>query len=66
MNFSLIITTYNSLNSLLLVLRSVEAQTIFPYEVVIADDGSLPDTMSIIKKFEVVFPNKITVAPSPA
>ena len=51
MNFSLIITTYNSPDSLLLVLKSVEAQYILPNEIIIADDGSLPSTKLLIDNF---------------
>jgi len=51
MNFSLIITTYNSPEYLNLVLKSVELQTIIPNEVIIADDGSLSDTRLTINKF---------------
>ena len=48
---SLIITTYNWPEALLLVLKSVEEQSIRPDEVVIADDGSKEETTNIIKKF---------------
>ena len=48
---SLIITTYNWPEALLLVLKSVEEQSIRPDEVVIADDGSKEETINIIKKF---------------
>jgi glycosyltransferase involved in cell wall biosynthesis len=51
MEFSLIITTYNSPHYLNLVLRSVELQTIIPNEIIIADDGSLPDTRLTINEF---------------
>tara|TARA_B100000795_G_C22719922_1_gene406991 strand:- start:161 stop:946 length:786 start_codon:yes stop_codon:yes gene_type:complete len=51
MNFSLIITTYNSPDSLLLVLKSVETQYILPNEIIIADDGSLPSTKLLIDNF---------------
>lgn len=56
---ALLLTTYNWPEALSLVLDSVSRQSRLPDEVVIADDGSLPDTTSIIKKFEVVFPNKV-------
>ena len=51
MQISLIITTYNWPESLNLVLKSVETQTIPPKEVVIADDGSTDETKNTIKKF---------------
>ena len=52
MRLSLIITTYNRPDSLLLVLKSIENQTIFPEEVVIADDGSTVETKEVITKFQ--------------
>jgi len=52
MRVSLIITTYNWPESLILVLRSIENQTIFPEEVVIADDGSTNETKNVIAKFQ--------------
>ena len=52
MRVSLIITTYNWPESLILVLRSIENQTIFPEEVVIADDGSNNETKNVIAKFQ--------------
>ena len=52
MRVSLIITTYNWPESLFLVLKSIENQTIVPEEVVIADDGSNVETKEIITKFQ--------------
>lgn len=52
MQFSLIITTYNSPDYLLLVLKSVEIQSILPNEVIIADDGSLSETRNLINDFK--------------
>jgi len=51
MRVSLIITTYNRPDALLLVLRSIELQTRMPNEVVIADDGSGLDTKKVIRSF---------------
>ena len=51
MRVSLIITTYNWPESLFLVLKSIENQTIVPEEVVIADDGSNVETKEMISKF---------------
>ena len=50
---SLIITTYNRPDALLLVLRSIEKQTTLPLEVIIADDGSNDNTKDIINSFKV-------------
>ncbi len=52
MRVSLIITTYNWPESLILVLMSLENQTIMPQEVIIADDGSTVETKEIIAKFQ--------------
>ena len=52
MRVSLIITTYNWPESLFLVLKSIENQTIIPEEVVIADDGSTVETKEMIDKFQ--------------
>ena len=40
MKLTLIITTYNWPESLLLVIESIRCQTIPPDEIIIADDGS--------------------------
>ena len=52
MRVSLIITTYNRPDALLLVLQSVEKQTTTPEELIIADDGSNNETKEIIKNFQ--------------
>ena len=49
MKTSLLISTYNRPEALSLVLESVLTQTIFPYEVIVADDGSSNDTAELIK-----------------
>lgn len=53
---SLIITTYNWPEALELVLLSVMNQTVFPYEVIIADDGSKSETKKLIEAFQNKFP----------
>ena len=55
MHVSLIITTYNRPDALLLVLRSIELQTLTPHEVIIADDGSGNDTKAAICAFQKTF-----------
>jgi len=52
MRLSLIITTYNWPESLELVLRSIECQTITPDEIIIADDGSSSDTKTLVSRFQ--------------
>jgi glycosyltransferase involved in cell wall biosynthesis len=51
MKLTLIITTYNWPESLFLVLESIKRQSITPYEVIIADDGSMTPTHELIKKY---------------
>ena len=51
MQISLIITTYNRPDALLLVLKSVECQSLVPDEVIIADDGSNEHTQELIDNF---------------
>jgi glycosyltransferase involved in cell wall biosynthesis len=52
MKLTLIITTYNWPESLLLVLNSINKQSIMPDEVIIADDGSNNDTKNLINEFK--------------
>ena len=56
MQISLIITTYNWKAALQLVLQSVHAQTLLPMEIVVADDGSGPDTAKVVQEFGAVSP----------
>jgi glycosyltransferase involved in cell wall biosynthesis len=53
MLISLIITTYNRPDALLIVLQSVQTQSQLPYEVIIADDGSSELTRKIITDFSL-------------
>ncbi|NNE33121.1 MAG: glycosyltransferase family 2 protein [Winogradskyella sp.] len=58
MNLSttLVLPTYNWPEALELVLLSLENQTQFPGEVIIADDGSTEQTKQLIDKFKKVLP----------
>lgn len=47
---SLIISTYNWPDALALVLKSLKNQSVLPDEVIIADDGSTPETKTLISK----------------
>jgi len=49
---SLIITTYNWKEALELSIRSVFKQTYLPSEIIIADDGSDPDTQLVIESLQ--------------
>ncbi|CAM3903719.1 glycosyltransferase family 2 protein [Flavobacterium cucumis] len=53
---SLVTPTYNWPNALELLLLSIKNQTVLPNEVIIADDGSKPETTELIKKFQQNFP----------
>ena len=55
MQISLIVTTYNRPDALLLVLKSIKAQTHMPFEIIIADDGSSNLTKQVINKFSEEF-----------
>ena len=56
MHTSLIITTYNRPNVLALILRSVAGQSELPDEVVVADDGSTPETRARVEELRPAFP----------
>ena len=57
MMISLIISTYNSPEALAVLLRSVARQTRPPGEVVVADDGSGPETLAIIQVAQAASPH---------
>jgi glycosyltransferase involved in cell wall biosynthesis len=59
MKLTLIITTYNWPESLLLVMESITCQTILPDEVIIADDGSTEETKGLINSFNNNFNIKV-------
>jgi len=51
MKVSIVVTTYNRPDALEVVLNSIKKQTLKPYEVLIADDGSDHRTKQVIDKF---------------
>lgn len=53
---SLIVSTYNWPEALKLCLMSIAAQSVWPEEVIIADDGSGTETEALIKEFQSNFP----------
>jgi len=55
MKISLIITTYNWPEALLLVLKSIRHQSLMPDEIIIADDGSNDSTRRLISSFNKQF-----------
>ncbi len=56
MKTSLIITTFNWKEALELAIRSVFNQTVLPSEIIIADDGSEPDTGVLVKSLQQFSP----------
>lgn len=56
---TLIITTYNWIDALRLTLDSVKRQSHLPDEVIIADDGSRPDTAEFIRNYAKTFPTRL-------
>ncbi|MCV2401429.1 glycosyltransferase family 2 protein [Marinomonas sp. C2222] len=59
MRISLIVTTYNWKEALSVTLDSIKAQTLLPYEVIIADDGSKLDTVEMIQGYMEDFPTTL-------
>jgi len=53
---SLIVSTYNWPQALDICLESILRQTVMPTEVIIADDGSTPDTQKLIALYSKKFP----------
>lgn len=49
MKIALIITTYNNIEVLQLSLKTALHQTVAPTEVIVADDGSTPDTAELVR-----------------
>jgi len=60
LNISVIITTYNRPDSLALVLHALAAQTRQAFEIIIADDGSQPETRDMIQHIQGDIPCRIT------
>lgn len=56
MKLSLIVSTYNWPGALRLCLMSVARQTLMPYEVIVADDGSGEETRRLIDEMRAVLP----------
>ena len=56
MQISVVVTTYNRPDALTAVLRSLGKQDDRDFEVVVADDGSGPDTEAVIKRAQATLP----------
>ena len=65
MRISVVITTYNRPDALSLVLRALAAQTAGEFEVLIADDGSTPETAEMLARLtpELNFPLRHVLQP---
>ncbi len=61
MRTSVIVTTYNKPNYLRLSLMSLAEQSMFPSEVVIADDGSRDETRKLVKDLQVKYEKKFPI-----
>jgi glycosyltransferase involved in cell wall biosynthesis len=60
MQSSLIIATYNWPQALDLCLNSVIQQSVLPTEIIIADDGSGPETKQVVAKYQKLFAIPLT------
>lgn len=58
MKISVITVTYNSENTIEKTLKSIEEQTVIPYEYLIIDGASTDRTLKIAEKYRVVFREK--------
>jgi glycosyltransferase involved in cell wall biosynthesis len=56
MKISVLVSTYNWPEALETYFLSLSLQTLFPHELVIADDGSGPKTLEVIEKWQKIFP----------
>ncbi len=59
---TLIVSTYNSPEALRVSLNSILRQTMMPYEVIVADDGSREDTAKVVEEFARKAPVRIVHA----
>lgn len=55
----MIVTTYNWPAALIKVITALSAQSMTGFEIIIADDGSSPETLSIVKKLTHQYPVEI-------
>lgn len=53
---TLIVSTYNRPDALVLCLESIKRQSLLPTEVIIGDDGSTQETSEVIKSYQKDFP----------
>lgn len=65
MKVSLVISTYNNPKFLNLVLRSVGLQSMPPFEVIVVDDGSLPETTELVNRWRQDLPFRVVLCHQP-
>lgn len=53
---SVVVTTYNRPDALVLTLLALTRQSVLPREVVVADDGSKPDTLASLRRVAASYP----------
>lgn len=56
---TLVVTTYNWKDALAVCLDSIARQTVLPVDVVVADDGSRPDTGALVRQRARDFPTRL-------
>lgn len=62
---SVVIVTFNQQDYIKEAIMSVlEQKVTFPYEIIIADDGSTDETMRIVSEFKELYPDKIVLLES--
>ena len=52
MKVTLIVSTYNRPDALVLCLKSIFRQTVLPNEIIIGDDGSRQETIDVIREYQ--------------
>lgn len=59
MRISVVVLTYNWPQALELVLRALAKQTELPFEVIVSDDGSRPDTRALLERMAMDYPVRL-------
>ena len=57
MRIALVVTTYNWPAALDLTLQSVARQSLAPAEIIVADDGSGPETEALVTRWQAPAPS---------
>jgi glycosyltransferase involved in cell wall biosynthesis len=59
---SIVMATYNGERFIAAQLESLAAQTLVPYELIVSDDGSTDDTLSIVRNFSTSAPFPVQIS----